>query len=197
MLHPTPAARRAGAHRRVAGAIVCALLVSAMAPTAAYADPCVGDAVRQAAENGRNREQTRASVEAAASKEALDASLRCLENIMRALNGMIPGVSVNLNIAGIISGMINRACQVVTTRIDTAGQTINGTVSGATNRVIGGVNDAVPVPVVSGGTRAGATSTAVESVQTSPNGNVSVTAPSPTGSFGSDIWCRLRGTCRN
>ena len=110
---------------------------------------------------------------------------------------MIPGVSVNMNIAGIIAGMINRACQVVTTRIDNAGQTINGTVSGATNRVIGGVNDAVTVPVVSGGAQVGSSST-VPTVQTTPTGgSVSVGAGSATSGLSSSIWCRLRGTCGN
>jgi hypothetical protein len=86
--------------------------------------------------------------------------------------------------AKLLDSMISRACSVVTTKLDAAGNVVQGTVSGVTNRVIGDVNNAVDpnhqlgTPILSGG-------------QVQPISNVSTAAPASTSSSSQSIWSRL------
>ena len=174
-------------------AVALALCASGAAPAAPI--PC-GDLTR--AVNERAQAQTeRVSMEEAATAEAVSAARQCLANVSRALNQIaIPGISITIDFSGIISNMINRACQVVTTRIDEAGRIVNGTVSGAANRVIGGINDVIALPpgtgpVVGGGTTSGPGAGGVTSG--GMGGNASTPSVPPGG--WERIACRIRGTC--
>ncbi len=106
----------------------------------------------QAAQAGKERAQKEISRQAAATKEALDAAKACLKRIDDAMAMLIPGFSINLDFSGIIAGMINKACNVVTSKIDEQGRLINGTASDISNRVIGGINDTVGAGIANGGT---------------------------------------------
>ncbi len=137
------------------------------------------------------------SEDEAATAEAVDAAKKCLANIARAINAIsIPAVSFSVDFSGILSGMINRACQVVTTRIDSAGRVVSGTVSGAANRVIGDVNSALTLP--GGGTVVGGsvgTSVATPGFTGAPmGGTVAVPSAAPPGMF-DRVACTLRGNC--
>jgi hypothetical protein len=137
------------------------------------------------------------STNEAATAEAAAAAKQCLSNVSRALNQIaIPGVSISVDFSGIIRNMVNRACQVVTTRIDEAGRVVDGTVSGAANRVIGGVNDVIPLPPGTGPVVGGGTTTAPGGGGVTGSGLTGgATTPAvPPGGW-DRIACRIRGTC--
>lgn len=141
------AAARAPGWRLNACALATSVIVGAgalglSAPVQAQAVDCAPFA--QAAAAGRDRAQVHISEQEAATKEAMDAAKQCLANIDRALNGLIPGIRFTVDFSGILRNMINRACQVVTTRIDAAGNVIGGTVSDATNRFNGVIPPILP-----------------------------------------------------
>lgn len=189
----------AGAARRTLAALL--LACAGTAPAIAVGSNC--DVITAAMQRGMAEEQTRISRQEAATKEAISSARSCMEKVLSAANKMIPGVpSVTVaDFGAILDQMVNRACQVVTTQIDSAGNVVKGTVSDATNRVIGGINDSVKdstnVPGVGN----------VGNVVTSrPGGTTSFTGGAPVAgtpttvntdtSMWSRITCVMSGGCK-
>lgn len=192
-----------GLGQRVRGAVGAALVGIALTcgSAVATAAPVDCSVYAQAAQRGKEAEKTAISVQSAATKEALDAAKQCLANIDRAMALLIPGVSISLDFSGILSGMIARACQVVTSKINQAGQLVNGTVTDATNRVIGTVGGALPAGTVTGGTTAGGV-TGVTGGTTGLGGTATIGAPAapqpgaaPGAGAVNTLLCKLNGTC--
>lgn len=121
--------------------------VLALVMLGALPEPAVAgcEVITQAAKRGAEAEKTKLSRQEAATKEAIDNLKACLERINTALNRMIPGVPsiTPADFSAILNNLMNRACQVVTTKIDQAGNVVQGTVSGAANRYIGDINKAI------------------------------------------------------
>lgn len=178
-----------------AAAAALAMCLVASASVTAAPIPC-SDLTRVVNERAETK-AGRVSAEEAASAEAISAAKQCLANVSRALNQIaIPGVSISIDFSGIIRNMVNRACQVVTTRIDEAGRVVNGTVSGAANRVIGGINDVIPLPPGTGPVVGGGTTTAPGGGGVT-GGGLTGGATTPSVPPGGWDWiaCRIRGTC--
>jgi hypothetical protein len=176
------------------------LLLALLCPRVSHAQavPCGPGSPLVDAIKARGADKMAAiSRDEAATAEAVDAAKKCLANIARAINAIsIPAVSFSVDFSGILSGMINRACQVVTTKIDSAGRVVSGTVSGAANRVIGDVNSALTLP--GGGTVVGGSvgaSVATPGFTGAPmGGTVAVPSAAPPGMF-DRVACTLRGNC--
>jgi hypothetical protein len=153
--------------------------------------------VQRAVEDKGNRKITAISRDEAATAEAVDAAKKCLANIARAINAIsIPSVAFSVDFSGIVGGMVNRACQVVTTQIDGAGRVVNGTVSGAANRVIGDVNSAIGLPPGTGTPVSGTVgSMATPGFVGTPMGGTVALPPATQPGLFDRMACTLRGNC--
>jgi hypothetical protein len=180
-------------------AMLAVVLAVALQPGQVSAQAIDCNSVVKAVQDRGNNKREAISRDEAATAEAVDAAKKCLANIARAINAIsIPAVAFSVDFSGILSGMINRACQVVTTQIDSAGRVVSGTVSGAANRVIGDVNSAIGLPP---GTGTPVTGTVGASVGTPGfvggpiSGTVAIPGASPPGFF-DRVACTLRGNCQ-
>jgi hypothetical protein len=169
---------------------------------AVWAAPIECGALRAHVENKKSAKLEAVSADEAATAEAVNAAKQCLANIARAINAIsIPGVAFSVDFSGILNNMINRACQVVTSRIDEAGRVVNGTVSGAANRFIGDVNSTLNLPsgVLTGGANASVTGSA-GAVNSGLTGSIAVPGvAAPVTPAPSTLWdrvtCTMRGDC--
>ena len=143
-----------------------------------------------------NAKKVPISADEAATREAGEAARKCLSNVQRAMNQIaIPAVSFSVDFSGLLSGMINQACQVVTTQIDQAGRVINNTVSGAANRVVRDINDSLGLPPGYGaGTNVGGTVATPGFSGGGLGGSVGVPSPSQPGMM-DRVFCTLTGNC--
>lgn len=185
----------------LASASAVLLLLALLCPRVSHAQavPCGPGSSLVEAIKAKGADKIAAiSRDEAATAEAVDAAKRCLANIARAINAIsIPSVSFSVDFSGILSGMINRACQVVTTQMDSAGRVVSGTVSGAANRVIGDVNSAIGLPPGVGTPVSGSVGSPVATpgfAGTPMGGAVGVPAPAAPGFF-DRVACTLRGNC--
>lgn len=191
-----------GMRRSRARIAAAAFVLACAAPAFAAGTNC--DVITSAMERGMAAEQTRISQQEAATKEAISSARSCIEKVLSAANKMIPGIpSITVtDLDAILNQMMNRACQVVTTQIDSAGRVVKGTVSDATNRVIGGINDAVKdsteVPGIGNAgnvvnSKSGTGSTSFTGGSPVANTSTPVTAET---SIWSRITCVMSGGCR-
>jgi hypothetical protein len=160
------------------------------------------DQIKTALTNGQNAANNVISQSEASTHEATSAARQCLENIQNSMNKLIPGMpSISpADFTSLLNGMINRACQVVTTQIDSAGNVIQGTVSGVTNRVIGDVNS--QVNNATGGNLGGNVISTGSTTPIISTGTASPTVtPSSTSSSSTSIWgkltCAVTPGCKN
>lgn len=184
----THATQRARRNRLFATAAL--VLALAAAAGSVYAQEAVDCApFTAAAQAGKQRTQDRITAEEAATKEALDAAKACLKRIDDAMAAMIPGISLNIDFSGLLAGMVNKVCGVVTSKINAQGQVITGTVSGVTTRTIGSINDVIGAPVATGG---GGVATVPYAPPTNPLGGSVSTAPAAPAPS-TNLTCRALG----
>lgn len=177
--------------KALCASLMCTTLLAG--PGTAFAQDAVDcNAYAQAAKAGEERAKTRITAQEAATKEALDAAKNCLKRIDDAMAAMIPGIGLSIDFSGLLAGLINKACGVVTSKIDAQGRVIQGSVSDATNRVIGDINGAVGGNVATGGTAGVPTGTPGFNPSTGGLGGT-VTAPAPTAPTTTNTSCRLLG----
>jgi outer membrane murein-binding lipoprotein Lpp len=178
-------------------AMLAVVLAVALQPGQASAQAIDCNQVTRAVNTRGDAKGDAISRDEAATAEAVDAAKKCLANIARAINAIsIPGVAFSVDFSGILSGMINRACQVVTTQIDSAGRVVSGTVSGSANRVIGDVNSAIGLPPGTGTPVSGTVgSVATPGFAGTPMGGTVALPPVTQPGLFDRMACTLRGNC--
>jgi hypothetical protein len=178
-------------------AMLAVVLAVALQPGQVSAQEIDCNKVRLAIDKKGEDRRGAISRDEAATAEAVDAAKKCLANIARSINAIsIPGVAFNADFSGIVGGMINRACQVVTTQIDSAGRVVSGTVSGAANRVIGDVNSTIGLPPGAGTPVSGTVgSVATPGFAGTPTGGTLAIPPVTQPGLFDRMACTLRGNC--
>ncbi|MDL5034282.1 hypothetical protein QRD43_20440 [Pelomonas sp. APW6] len=131
--------------RQLAAGAMLAVFAAGVAPAFAQPSPSPCDQIKNALANGKSSANGVIAGSEASTKEATTNARACLEKIQNAISKMIPGMPsiTPADFQQLLDAMMTRACQIVTTQIDSAGNVIQGTVSGASNRYIGDVNSAV------------------------------------------------------
>ncbi|TXI24244.1 MAG: hypothetical protein E6Q67_03220 [Roseateles sp.] len=189
---------------QLAAGAMLAVLAAGAAPAFAQSSSSACDQIKNALANGKSAATGAISGSEASTKEATSNARACLEKIQNAMSKMIPGMPsiTPADFQQLLDAMMARACQIVTTQIDSAGNVIQGTVSGVTNRYIGDVNSAVNN--ATGGMLGGNVINTGQNVPiTNIPGTGSVASPiaapqpaAPTPSVWARLQCALSPSCK-